>query len=276
MALSENVKTGLIEAMRFAGRTEIMPRFRNLPEGAIESKAHADDLVTIADKRAEVVISERAADLLPDALIVGEEAVEEDRSLLDRMGSADISVIIDPIDGTSAFATGLATFGVLLAVRQNGQTVFGVLYDPILDDWIVAERGQGAAFVNARGERRALTLPPAKPLDQMQGYVPLYLFPKEQQPAVAAAFPKFKRITTLRCSCHEYRMMAQGHSDFTLNVLCKPWDHAAGALVLEECGGRVMTSDGKPYDPAAPRAPLWSFAFNDEARQAEVMETLLG
>ncbi len=276
MPLSENVKSGLIEALRFAGRTEIMPRFRNLHPEDIESKSHADDLVTIADKRAEVAISERAADLLPDALIVGEEAVAENPALLERLGSAETSVIIDPIDGTSAFASGLSTFGVLLAVRQAGQTVFGVLYDPILDDWIVAEPGQGAAFVNARGAHRPLSLPAAKLLDQMQGYVPLYLFPKADQPKIAASFPRFKRITTLRCSCHEYRMMATGHCDFTLNAMAKPWDHAAGALVLEESGGSVLTSDGQPYDPAAPKAPLWAFAFKDERRQAEVMETLLG
>ncbi len=276
MALTQEIKDGLLEAVRMAGSTEIMPRFRNLPPEAIESKAHADDLVTIADKRAEVLISEAAAKLMPNALIVGEEAVEDDRSLLIKMADAEMTVIIDPIDGTSAFASGLATFGVLLAVRVGDQTEYGLLYDPILDDWVVAERGQGTYFVNAAGDRRRLRLPDARPIDQMQGYVPLYLFPKEQQAEMAKAYSKFKRITTLRCSCHEYRMMTFGHSDFTLNAMCKPWDHTAGILALEEAGGQALTHTGDPYDPCAPRAPLWAFAHRDKAKQETVMKLLLG
>lgn len=276
MILSQTVKDGLLAAVREAGKTEIMPRFRNLPEGSIESKAHADDLVTIADKRSELLIAERAAKLLPSALIIGEEAVADDPALLGKMADADVSVVIDPIDGTSAFVSGLATFGVLLAVRVNGQTEYGLLYDPIMDDWVVAERGHGTQFVNAAGKSRVLRVPAVKPMDQMQGYVPLYLFPKDKQPVIAQAYPKFKRITTLRCSCHEYRMMATGHSDFTLNPMSKPWDHMAGILALEECGGRVETHDGLPYDPTAPKGPLWAFAFEDRATQDKIKASFLG
>lgn len=276
MMLSENIKSGLIDAVRFAAKTEIMPRFRNLPEGAIETKAHADDLVTIADRRAEKVIGERAADLLPEALILGEEAVAADPALLANFASAETSVIIDPVDGTSNFATGLATFGVLLAVRQGGKTVFGLLYDPVMDDWIVAEPGLGAHFVNAKGEKRQLMLASEKPLSQLTGYVPLYLFPEDKRHGIVSGYPDFKRITTLRCSCHEYRMMALGHTDFTLNAMAKPWDHAAGALMLKECGGATCTADGAPYDPAEPHAPFWAFAFKDKGLQEEVIETLLG
>lgn len=55
---------------------------------------------------------------------------------------------------------------------------------------------------------------------------------------------------SLRCSCHEYRMLAMGQADFAVNSSCNPWDHAAGALILREAGGRVVMADGTAYDPS--------------------------
>ena len=64
-----------------------------------------------------------------------------------------------------------------------------------------------------------------------------------------AAFPDFARITSLRCACHEYRMVAQGHAEFCLSgPTPHPWDHAAGVLAVESAGGVARFLDGASYE----------------------------
>lgn len=270
IGLGETVETGLIEAVRQAGRTEIMPRFRRLEPAAIASKTGPDDVVTAADIGAERLISEVARRLMPTALIVGEEAVHADPGLLDRLETARLAVIIDPVDGTANYASGLTLFGVILAVVAKGRTVFGLLYDPLGDDWVLARRGGGAWFCRPGAEPLRLMGADPKPMDACVGYVPLHLFPKARQTNIAAAFFRFKRVASLRCSCHEYRMMAFGHADFVYAPSPKPWDHAAGALVVKECGGTAETESGEAYIPGKPARELFVAAHPQTARLREL------
>ena len=155
---------------------------------------------------------------------------------------------------------------MILAVVENGETTFGLLYDPMGDDWVSARKGQGAwSGGPARAPARLSTGDPGTDLGGVLGYLPVQLFPKPEQPAVAATAPLFRRTLSLRCSCHEYRMQAQGHANFGLNAMLNVWDHAAGVLCLEEAGGTARMLDGSPYRPAlrqgrlltAATEPLW-------------------
>ncbi|MEL6571845.1 MAG: inositol monophosphatase [Pseudomonadota bacterium] len=272
MSLDDAALNHLIAAVRRAGQTEILPRFRNLADDEMHTKSGPDDLVTIADTRAEAMIAAAARDALPDALIVGEEAVAEDPILLEQLKTADCAVIIDPVDGTSNFAHGLSVFGTILSVVLNGQTEFGLLYDPLCDDWVMARRGQGAAFVTESGQRTQLSARnPVQAVDA-DGYVCLQLFPKDQQAELAAAYPSFNSVSNLRCSCHEYRMIAFGHADFILAAHAKPWDHAAGALILREIGGGVFFNHWAPYAPTSYSGPLIALA-NAGPTTREMIET---
>ncbi len=247
MGLSVKIENELVAIVRRVAKAEIMPRFRALPDSDIRSKSEPDDLVTEADVRAEAAIGQAVRELLPDALVVGEEAVSADPGVLDGLADADCAVIIDPVDGTWNFAKGLATFGVILAVTQNGETVFGMLYDPVIDDWVVARRGGGAWFCRPDAAPRRLQIGGDTPQDQSVGFVPLFMFPFEIRMRLSGAIPGFRRVWSVRCSCHECRMMAQGHADFCLTGTLNPWDHAAGALAVEEAGGAVGLLDGTPY-----------------------------
>jgi len=247
MGLSPDIEDALIATLRDVARTEIMPRFRSLPDSEIRSKTAPDDLVTEADVRAEAAITKAVRRLLPEALVVGEEAVSADADVLDGLSDAACAVIVDPVDGTWNFAKGLATFGVILAVTVRGETVFGVLYDPVLDDWVLARRGGGAWFCRPDAAPRRLQIGGDTPQEQAVGFVPLFLFPYETRMRLAGAIPGFRRIWSVRCSCHEYRLLAQGHADFCLTGTLNPWDHAAGALAVEEAGGAVGLLDGTPY-----------------------------
>lgn len=262
MRLTQAQMDGLIEIVRVVSAREIKPLFRNLDAASIDSKSAPDDLVTIADRAAEVAIAEAVAILLPDAAIVGEEAVSADTTILDRVGQGQV-VVIDPIDGTWNYANGNANYGVILSVIEDGQTVFGLLYDPSYDDWIVGVKGQGAWFANATGIHRALSLPETPPVADCFGFVGMYLFSKPQQAQIAAQLPAFRRTQTLRCSCHEYRLLAQGASQFCLNGMLNVWDHAAGVLIYQELGGVARLLDGREYDPILRKGLLLTAASPD-------------
>ena len=160
MPLTDDVMTGLIEAVRDAARTEILPRFRNLSADQIDTKSGPDDLVTVADRAAEARLTAAAQKLLPGALVVGEEGVAEDPAILDRFAEAELAVVIDPVDGTWNFANGLANFGVILAVVEGGRTIFGLLYDPVMDDWITATPGAGPGSAVPMRHRAACQVRP--------------------------------------------------------------------------------------------------------------------
>ncbi len=239
--LNRDDKDWLIAQVREVAQTEIMPRFRHLSADQIASKSAPDDLVTEADLRSEDCLTGRISARFPDALVIGEEAVAANPAVLADLAGAELAFVLDPVDGTWNFAHGLAVFGVILAVTQFGKPVFGLLYDPVLQDWVEASTGQGAMFQNR-------AIPPSKGATPPTGYIPLFLFTKEQQHQLAATFPEFRRVLSLRCSCHEYRMLAQGHVDFCVSAKLNPWDHLAGALAVQEAGGVARMLDGRDYD----------------------------
>ena len=208
MPLTESAFDGLIQAVRIAARIEIMPRFRNTAGDEIDTKSGPDDLVTIADRAAERIISEAAARLLPGALIVGEEAVDEDAGTFDALPDASLAVIIDPVDGTWNFANGLPLFGVILTVVENGRTTFGLLYDPISDEWIRASSGEGAFHCSSGGAKRRISIDPTG--CGTVGVVPLHLFPSATRRKLALRLAEFDRTMSLRCSCFEYWLLAEG------------------------------------------------------------------
>ena len=250
MTLTPNQEAALIALVREVAKAEIMPRFRSLPENDVSSKSAPDDLVTIADIRSEAAITEGVRALLPSAVVIGEEAVAKDAKVLDSLADAELAVIVDPVDGTWNFAKGLATFGVILAVIQNGRTVFGSLYDPVMDDWVWARDGGGTWYQRPDAEPVQLKIGGDVPLETTTGFVPLFLFPTETRTKLAGAIPGYRRIWSVRCSCHEYRLMTQGQSDFCVGVApLNPWDHAAGVLAVLEAGGAAGLLDGRDYSP---------------------------
>jgi fructose-1,6-bisphosphatase/inositol monophosphatase family enzyme len=262
MRLTSAQSDALIQIVRDVAAKEIKPIFRNLSVGDIDSKSAPDDLVTVADRAAELAIAAAVRDLLPDAAIVGEEAVSADKSILDRVGQGQV-VVIDPIDGTWNFANGIATYGVILSVIEDGETVFGLLYDPSYDDWILSRKGQGAWFGNAKGANRqlALDVPPA--ISDCVGYVGMNLFSKPLQAKIAEQLPAFRRAFSLRCSCHEYRTLSQGASQFCVNGMLNVWDHAAGVLIYQEAGGVARLLDGRAYHPTLREGRLLTAASEE-------------
>ncbi|MFV0358780.1 inositol monophosphatase family protein [Tropicimonas sp.] len=242
-------ESDLIEAVRSAARTEILPRFRNLGADAVAEKTNADDLVTIGDRASEASIAAAVRRILPGAEVVGEEAVSENPEILGRIAGADTCVIIDPIDGTWNFAKGLALFGVLLAVTHRGETVFGLLYDPVLDDWVLSRRGGGTWFCDPAGRRDRLDVRDGGEPTGFAGFASPWLLPEHQRARFATGVLDYGRVRDLGCACHDYRMLCFGVGRFGFAMKLMPWDHAAGVLAYSEAGGHVGMLDGRSYAP---------------------------
>ncbi|MFU8835078.1 inositol monophosphatase family protein [Roseovarius autotrophicus] len=264
--LSPAQQVALVNLVRRAARAEILPRFRTISRAEADTKSGPHDLVTEADHAAEAMIARGLQRLFPHALIIGEEAVAAKPELRDKVSDAELAIIIDPVDGTWNFVHGLPLFGVIIAVTRFGRPVLGLLYDPIADDWILADETARARLAPALGAERPIFTAATKALAEMQGYAHVSLMPKAQQERLAPLAPALARLTALRCSCHEYRLLAQGAVDFVLSGQLNPWDHAAGVLICRQAGGVARMLDGREYDTSVTEGILLA-AANDTAWQ---------
>ena len=188
------------------------------------------------------------------------------------LSAPGLSVVIDPIDGTWNYANGLAVFGVLLSVLNGGETIFGLLYDPLLDDWVLARKGGGTWFCRDGEASRRLWLGDATRAGRTgpdgPGIVPLHMFPADRRAAVASSMASAERTMWLRCSCHEYRLLVLGALDHVISLDPRPWDHTAGVLAVQEAGGAARCADGSAYLPTTTKGMIVAAAT--EARVADL------
>ena len=265
MPFTRNDLERLADILSIAADQEIMPRFRSLGAGGIREKTSALDLVTDADEQAEAAMKAAIAKAFPKAAFIGEESVEKERGLLDKIADADLAIIIDPVDGTSNFAWGLPLFGVLAAVVAKGETIGGIIYDPVGHDCTFALKGQGAWAKSESGATRDIHVSKPTTLANMTGTTSWYLMPEPMRSRVAANIAKTKACFAYRCAAYEYRIVAEGLVDFSLHYKLMPWDHAAGVLIHAEAGGYSALLDGSPYLPtkfeggiiSAPSEEIW-------------------
>lgn len=262
----------IADLLKEAAAAEIMPRFRNLSEGSVREKSSEIDLVTIADEAAERYIFDKLPSAFPSALLVGEETCAKDPSLLDQIGDADLAIIIDPIDGTANFASGVTMFGVMAGISQRGEIIGGIIYDPVIGDWVMALRGEGAWFRTPDERTHDLKVQAARPVDEMLGVVSWNMLPLPSRHIVAANCSQFRAAYSFRNAAHEYRLMATGHIHFCMYNKLMPWDHVPGALIIQEAGGYVARFNGSPFDATTHEGGL--IAAPDQASWAAIRETL--
>lgn len=240
-------RTQIMTLVRRAARTEIMPRFRMMTGHQISEKTGPQDLVTEADRAAEAMITRGLQVLFPHALIVGEENASAHPEVMEQIAEAELCFTIDPVDGTWNYAHGLPMFGVMVSILRFGHPVFGLLYDPVSNDMIWADSENRTEVLLPRRVKRAARTRKGGALEDLMGYVPLYLIPDDKRDTMAATFPRFDRIASLRCACHEARMVAQGNVDFALFAKLTPWDQPAGVMAVRQAGGHVAMLDGTEY-----------------------------
>ena len=237
------------DILREAAKSEILPRFRRLDPQTVRTKSNATDLVTEADTEAEHRIKREIAKIWPDAVVIGEESVAADPDLLHRLPGADLAITVDPVDGTANFAAGLPLFAVMASVVVRGETVAGIIYDPMGDDWIMAERGAGAWLRRPDGQDRRLEVSKPVALDRTIAHVSIGFLDPSSKPKVLANLIKLSISANYRCAGHDYRTMASGHCHAILFNKLMPWDHLPGTLICAEAGAYVRKFDESEYRP---------------------------
>ncbi len=230
----------VLAIMRDAATRAILPRYQQLAEGEIITKSPGE-LVTVADREAEVLLFEGLAKLLPEAALVGEEACDADPALLDRLGDA-LCWIVDPIDGTHNFAHGQPPFGVMIALAEAGETIAGWIYDPLTSRLCHAHRGSGA-FV---GEDQLIArttgaTPPVAAISLV------FMDPAKRDAVKHGIAPHYKLVDVPRCAAEQYPRLVLGTNDVSIFERTLAWDHAAGVLFVNEAGGKAARPDGSAY-----------------------------
>lgn len=200
------------------------------------------DLVTEADLAVEQDFRARVARHFPDHTVLGEEAAQSAPD-----GASAYRWIVDPIDGTTNFAHGLALFCVSIALEIDGRIELGVIYEPVGDELFTAERGEGARL---NGTRMHVT--------RQSSLIDCLLvtgFPytadeaRREQLAIFGEFlARAQAVRRLGSAALDLAYVAAGRFDAFWEQSLHPWDVAAGALLVEEAGGRVTDFTGHAFN----------------------------
>jgi myo-inositol-1(or 4)-monophosphatase len=156
---------------------------------------------------------------------------------------------VDPIDGTTNFAHGLALFCTSIALEIDGEVAVGAIYDPMADELFTVERGQGARL---NGRRLVVSA-----ADQLINALMVTGFPpntspdeREEQLAIfTAMMAKARAVRRLGSAALDLCFVAAGRFDAFWEQNLYAWDVAAGGLLVEEAGGRVSNYSGTSYSP---------------------------
>lgn len=259
------------DLIREVARTEIMPYFHDLANAGVRQKTGPMDLVTLADEAGERALTPLLLDLLPGSTVVGEEAVSNDDSLLERLhGSAPVWVI-DPVDGTLNFANGRPLFAVIVALVRDGQTLAGWIHDPNDGRMATAVKGRGALL-----DGRTVRVAPATPLPEMIGAASVRFCDAATGARIEEGLRGLGTMVSLSSAAQEYLRLLEGRSHYALYHRLMPWDHAAGVLMHGEAGGHAALSDGRPYGPSVATGGASLLMAPDEASWHALRRQLLG
>ncbi len=234
----------VLDLLREVAAEVITPRFRSLSSGEVMEK-NPGDLVTIADREAEEVITARLRAAYPDAVVLGEEAHAADHGLMDGYLAAEHAFTVDPVDGTKNFVHGSPDHAVMVAETVGGETVRAWVWQPEHGVAWVAERGGGTW---RDGQRMHTT--PVGADRAPQGVTSMW----SMRDHSFEGLPRM-RLSWVCCGV-DYPRLVEGATDYILYGRSNPWDHAPGTLLVTEAGGTVGHLNGTPYGPRSLRPGL--------------------
>ncbi len=247
MRSSHHLVDPIASLLEEVAKSEVMPRFFGSVQNAVSQKTSAFDVVSEVDEAAEKLISERLSTLFPGAVIVGEEAASRNPAIMAAVRTEELVFVVDPIDGTKNFVSGVPLFGIMIACIVKGDVVFGAIHDPVCDNTAFAVRGEGAWIAGSDGNRKDLRVSSVADPRQMHAVAGANFMPEPMRQLFLSNVIKLGLSFWMRCCAHEYRMAAAGNCDLLVYNKLNPWDHAAGWLLHQEAGGYSAHLDGRPY-----------------------------
>jgi myo-inositol-1(or 4)-monophosphatase len=225
----------------------------------ISNKEGINNLVTEADHASEKAIIETIREQFPDHYILTEESGAMETA-------SEYKWIIDPIDGTVNYAHGIPICCVSIGLEHKGSMIMGAVYNPLLNEYYVAEKGKGAFLngerIHVSDKKRVIdaclvTGFPYTYLDMPNG--PLHVFERFIRQGVP--------VRRLGSAAMDLCWVAAGRFDGFYEHKLQAWDSAAGFLIVEEAGGKVTDFDGAPYSPYQPRILATNSIIHDEMVQ---------
>jgi myo-inositol-1(or 4)-monophosphatase len=249
------LQTTLLEAVH-AGAAQLQYYFTR--EFRISEKEGINNLVTEADHAAEKAIIEVIQRVYPDHSILGEESGAQTTA-------SDIQWIIDPIDGTVNFANHIPICAVSIGVEKAGEIILGAVYNPLMNELFVAEKGKGATLngqpirVTDKSNLAKSCLVTGFPYQYVSGSNdPMEVVSR----LVKAGIP----IRRLGSAAIDLCWVAAGRFDGFFEHHLEAWDSAAGFLIVAEAGGRVTDFEGQPFSPHQPRIIATNGHIHDALR----------
>ena len=228
---------------------EILSRYRSLQDHEISGKK-SGEIVTEADIQSERRLALELTELLSGSTVIGEEGYAKNPSIINRFEDEKPIWVLDPLDGTRNFSEGGSCFCVIVALVCQKVTQAGWIYNPLKKTMYSAQLGKGV-WRNAK----PIDSSPTRIFSHMSGsvgklrhqnIVSRYGMQGPDRPA---------HLVRYRCIGMEYVDLVLGNLDFAEYGSLKPWDHAAGALLLHESGGLGAYVDTKQeYVPGPTQA----------------------
>lgn len=248
-----------LDRLADAASAAIMPHFR--AAAAVEDKGERRfDPVTIADRAAEQAIRSLIEETLPDHGIVGEE-------LGSVRTNAEFVWVIDPIDGTRSFITGLPVWGTLIGLMRGGRPVLGMMAQPFTGERFAGD-GKRAWYSGPGGNRAIAT----RPCPDLAAASLFTTTPAMFTGADRTAYDRVEaaaRLARYGCDCYAYCMVASGNADVVVEAGLQAYDIVALIPIVEGAGGRLTDWQG---NSAAAGGRV--VASGDPRLHAQVLERL--
>jgi len=232
----DDIEQVALRAARAAGRIHL----RWLNKTQTTRKSNALDLVTEADKEAEAAVIATIRRAFPDHAILAEESGASEQQSRHRW-------IIDPLDGTTNFAHGFPAFCVSIAYEHRGRVQLGVVFDALRKELFTARRGKGARLndkpmrVSKANTLATALLATGFPYDRRERRRFYLAFWEDMMTRVEG-------VRRAGSAALDLASVACGRLDGFWEFGLKPWDIAAGSLLVEEAGGKVTNMDGTPLN----------------------------
>ncbi|NNG21123.1 inositol monophosphatase [Naumannella sp. ID2617S] len=234
---------GVLELIKGTAEAVVRPRWRALSRGEVAEKKPGD-YVTIADREAEVILTDALHRAFPGAVVIGEEATAADPGLVDALAGAEHAFVVDPVDGTRNFVEGSPDYAVMIGELRGGEITRGWIWQPEHDAAWVAERGAGLTRNGARVTR------PAPNSSALRGETSNRRLLHHDVPSGVDL-----GWTAFSCGIDYPKLCADG-SDFLIYRALKPWDHVPGSLMVREVGGVARMVGGAEYQGRGVGGPL--------------------
>lgn len=221
-----------------AAARESLPRFRQ--RGAVSNKLQGGfDPVTEADREAEMAIRTLINESFPGHGILGEEFGAEN-------ADAEYVWVIDPIDGTRSFISGIPLWGTLVGLTRNGDAIAGMMAQPFIGELFYAN-GQGSFYEGPHGTTRLATRPTELIGDVTMCTTTPYLF-KDGHRDAFLRLENAVQLSRYGTDCYAYAMIAAGQIDLVVETALQPYDIVALVPLIEQAGGKITNWEGGPAE----------------------------